>query len=185
MSLPITPETKVGALLEAYPGIEDLLISWVPAFQKLKNPVLRKTVTKIVSLQQAAGVAGISVKDLVQKLRAATGQTGSDAAGSGTQDGAGERPEWLEMPRVIAEIHADTLLEAGEHPIGKVRKFLAEAPPGSLLRLVSSFRPAPLIDAMSRGGAAVYCEPGEGGFNTYFRAGVTPSAAGTPSGTAS
>ncbi len=60
MSLMITPETKVGALLDAYPGIENQLAEWVPAFQKLQNPVLRRTVAKVVSLEQAASVGGIA-----------------------------------------------------------------------------------------------------------------------------
>ena len=52
----ISPKTKVLQLLEAYPALEDLLIDYVPAFRKLKNPVLRNTVAKIATLQQAAAI---------------------------------------------------------------------------------------------------------------------------------
>ena len=49
----ITPKTKVLQLIEAYPHLEDVLIEYVPAFKKLKNPILRNTVAKIATLQQA------------------------------------------------------------------------------------------------------------------------------------
>ena len=39
----VTPKTKIFDLLEAYPELEDLLISMAPEFVKLKNPLLRKT----------------------------------------------------------------------------------------------------------------------------------------------
>ena len=52
----ITPQTKVGELLTAYPELEDLLIEIAPAFKKLRKPVLRRTVAKVTSLAQAARV---------------------------------------------------------------------------------------------------------------------------------
>jgi hypothetical protein len=44
---PILPTTKVGALLDRYPELEDILIGLAPPFKKLKNPLLRKGVAKI------------------------------------------------------------------------------------------------------------------------------------------
>ena len=49
----ISPATKIGKLLEDYPELEELLVGLVPKFAALKNPILRKTVAKITSLQQA------------------------------------------------------------------------------------------------------------------------------------
>ena len=39
--IPITPETKVGEMLEAYPQLEEVLLEISPTFRKLRNPVLR------------------------------------------------------------------------------------------------------------------------------------------------
>jgi hypothetical protein len=57
--LPITPETKIAALLEAYPELEPVLIATAPAFNKLSNPVLRRTIARVTSLRRAAEVAGL------------------------------------------------------------------------------------------------------------------------------
>jgi hypothetical protein len=61
---PILPSTKVAALLERYPELEDVLIGLAPPFKKLKNPLLRKGVAKVASLKHAAAVGGMPVNDL-------------------------------------------------------------------------------------------------------------------------
>ena len=98
MSLAITPETKVGALLEAYPGIDDVLIEWVPAFEKLKNPILRKTVAKVATLQQAARIGGVSTRDMVRKLREATGQSGLEVIQEARRDAVVYRADLSNPP---------------------------------------------------------------------------------------
>jgi hypothetical protein len=81
---PILPSTKVGALLDRYPELEDILIGLAPPFKKLKNPFLRRGVARVASLKHAAAVGGMPVNDLVNKLRAVVGQ---EAVAS--EDGAG------------------------------------------------------------------------------------------------
>jgi len=169
MSLPINPETRVEALIEAYPGVEEVLIGLVPAFVKLKNPILRKTVAKVATLEQAARIGGISARDLIKKLREATGQAGLDVLPSADGFAAGEAPGWLSEDNVRHHIDADSMLETGVHPIGKVRECVAALETGEIVRLTSSFRPAPLIETMQRSGLAVYsAETSPGRHVTYF-----------------
>jgi len=170
MTLPINPQTKVGALLEAYPGIDEVLIGLAPAFAKLKNPVLRKTVAKIATLDQAAKIGGVSARELVTKLREATGHEALEvlddpAAGAAS----GEAPSWLDEKRVYHTIDADAMLETGVHPIGEVRRRAAGLEPGDILKLTSAFRPEPLIATMEQAGIAVYSiETAPGRHATYF-----------------
>ena len=65
--LTITPKTKILDLLADYPELEEVLFDISPAFRQLKNPVLRRTVARVTTLQQAALVGGIRVEDLVKK----------------------------------------------------------------------------------------------------------------------
>lgn len=92
--LVISPKTKVLQLIEAYPQLEDILISHVPTFKKLKNPVLRKTVAKIATLQQAASIGNIEVGDLINILRKEVGQNliSIDFNNSFTTS----KPEWFD-----------------------------------------------------------------------------------------
>ena len=117
----------------------------------------------------------------MQRLRDAARQPrpGQPAAepscGGGCGHGAeapandGPAPGWLAEDRIRVEIDADAMLETGEHPVGKVRQSVANLHAGEIVRLTSSFRPAPLIETMARGGVAVYsAEVAPGRHATYF-----------------
>lgn len=170
MSQPINPETKVGALLEAYPGIDDVLIELAPAFAKLKNPILRKTVAKVATLEQAARIGGLTTRDLVVKLREAAGQPSLDVIDEPTAGtGDGTAPAWLRRECIRETIDADRMLERGIHPLGTVQQSVVSLEEGGIVALTSSFRPEPLIQAMEKGGLAVYSEEtSPGRHTTYF-----------------
>ncbi len=58
----ISPKTKPGELLDAFPQLEDVLIEISPSFAKLKDPTLRKTVDHVATLQQAVVVVGLKME---------------------------------------------------------------------------------------------------------------------------
>ena len=149
---PITPATKVAELLEAYPELEETLIACAPAFRRLRNPVLRRTAARVASLEQAAAVGGMPVRDLVAKLRAAVGQADEVPVVEGPEGGEGPPPAWLDESQVAEVLDAERLLDSGEVPLGRVNAALAVLPAGRLLRVDSSFRPAPLLEALTRQG---------------------------------
>jgi hypothetical protein len=153
----ITPDTKIGALLESYPALEPVLTGMSPAFEKLRNPVLRRTVAKVATLEQAAKMGGVSLAEMVRKLREAAGESG-DAVVAGPTASDAMDSRWLMDCEVTEEIDATAMLERGVHPIGRVRECAARLEPGQAIRLTSPFRPEPLLDTMRRAGLAVYCE---------------------------
>jgi hypothetical protein len=143
----ITPRTKVLQLIEEYPQLEDVLINYVPAFAKLKNPILRKTVARIATLQQAASIANISVDELVNKLRGEVGQDLLSSAGEVTYNQ--EKPAWFSEVKVKGELDAREMLAAGEHPVSQVITDLNAMGQGDIYKLSAPFLPAPLIDKAS------------------------------------
>ncbi|HXK02714.1 MAG TPA: DUF1858 domain-containing protein [Verrucomicrobiae bacterium] len=156
MNLPINPETTVGALLEAYPEAESTLVDLAPAFARLRNPVVRRTVAKVATLEQAAKIGGVSLRTMIRKLRQATGNAGPDLAILETMEAKDDDSAWLAQGRVVEEIDAESMLERGVHPIGKIREAVAALAPGEVVVLRSGFRPEPLIETMRRAGAAVH-----------------------------
>jgi hypothetical protein len=168
MKTAIDPETTVGALLEAYPGAEDVLIGLAPAFARLRNPVVRRTVAKVATLEQAAKIGGVPLRTLIDTLRTFTGQSGADVASVSCEGGESGTPDWVVNGRVVEEVDAGAMLERGVHPIGKVREAVQMLGPGELVRLRAPFRPEPLIDTMRRAGARVYCTAEGESYVTYF-----------------
>jgi hypothetical protein len=143
----ISPKTKVLQLIETWPQLEDVLIGYVPAFSKLKNPVLRKTVAKIATLQQAAAIGNVKVEDLINRLRKEVGQDLlGEASGGGYNT---SRPWWMDEKSVHKEMDAREMLAAGEHPVTQVMADLKQLPAGKIYKLEAPFLPAPLIDKAS------------------------------------
>ena len=143
-TLRITPKTKVLQLIEAYPQLESVLVAMVPAFRKLQNPLLRRTVAKVATLQQAAAVGGLKVEELINRLRREMGQD-LCAEGAGTAYNTA-RPAWFDPTRVTAKLDARPMLEAGEQPVNQAMADLAALAPGAIYELSAPFLPAPLID---------------------------------------
>lgn len=54
----IRPDMRVSEVLEQHPKLLEVLIAASPAFQKLKNPLLRRTMPRLVSVAQAARMGG-------------------------------------------------------------------------------------------------------------------------------
>ena len=173
MSLPITPATKIAEMLDAYPQLEDVLIRQSPHFKALKNPLLRKTVAKVATLERAAQMSGIPVRRLVATLREAVGLPGEPAAADlgpelepATVDAVA--PAWFDEAKVARRIDADDLLAKGEVPLPRVHQAVQELPAGALLCVKSAFRPAPLLEALHKAGHRTYVTTaGAEAFHTY------------------
>jgi hypothetical protein len=144
VQLIITPKTKVLELIEAYPQLEDVLIKYVPAFSKLKNPLLRRTVAKIATLQQAASIGNVKTGDLINLLRNEVGQQLLDASDDTTYNV--RKPTWFKEPLIEKELDIREMLAAGEQPVNQVISDLRDLNAGKIYKLISPFLPAPLID---------------------------------------
>jgi len=145
----ILPETKVAALLSTYPQLEPILIDMAPAFKKLRNPVLRRTVAKMASLRQAAKVGNIDLEILVNHLRSNVGQTALILS---------ERKmlepdiETLKQCPVFQVFDARPILEAGEVPLEQIKSEISNLPKESVFILVTPFEPEPIKDLLSKSG---------------------------------
>lgn len=166
----ITPATKVADLLESWPELEGVLIAQAPAFRRLRNPVLRRTVARVATLEQAAGVGGVPVRELVAALRRAAGMEDAADSDAGSRDGAGPQapPEWLDPQRVTETLDADALLDAGEVPLTVVNARARTLGPLELLRIDSGFRPVPLVEALAKQGYRCFVrDASPGRFETF------------------
>jgi hypothetical protein len=171
----ITPETKVAALLDAYPALEELLISLAPAFARLRNPVLRKTVARVTTLALAASIAGISAREMVTTLRReaglSSGETGPAAAcheSEGPADGV--EPEWFDEDRIRDTIDADAMLESGQVPLASIMGRAAALRAREIVCVSSGFPPAPLVETLRAKGYETWVRRvGDARFETFVR----------------
>ncbi|HJW74285.1 MAG TPA: DUF438 domain-containing protein [Thermoleophilia bacterium] len=104
----ITPQTTVNTLLGEYPFLKDFLVGYNPEFKKLANPVLRRTMGRMATLERAAGMAGVPLEEMQHDIAAEIGRvTGvtpeiQAKAGFTTVDPARQ----AELKAIVKELHA-------------------------------------------------------------------------------
>jgi len=168
--LDITPDTKIGELLKHYPDLENEFLQISPAFAKLRNPILRKTVAKVANLRQAAQIGGVSVAKMISQLREAAGLAiGIDNIQEPVSAPITGQPNWINTSVVVKTLDAREMLENGEHPVTLVLSEIKDLKPGQLYLLLTPFIPAPLIDkAKNQGFSVWYHEENKDLVKTYF-----------------
>ncbi|MDZ7358745.1 MAG: DUF1858 domain-containing protein [candidate division KSB1 bacterium] len=165
----ITPETKVGALLDAYPELEQVLIELAPAFKKLQNPILRKTISKVATLRQVAQIGDVNLGSLINTLRSKVGMAPAEIASETEGLDHSTPPEWLDAKRITQRLDARPIIEAGEQPINRVMNELKDLKENEIYELITPFVPAPLIDLAKKQGFRSWSQQVDGNaFHTFF-----------------
>ena len=164
----ITPKTKVGELLDRYPELEPVLMDLAPAFKKLKNPVLRRTVGRVATLQQAASLGNVPVTEIINTLRSEIGQELYD--GGNIQNGINyDKPEWFDTQKIIVRFDASLLINKGENPMQAIFNQMEQVKQDGIFQLDTPFVPAPIIELITKKGFVHYCiKQGSSRFSTYF-----------------
>ena len=144
----ITPKTKVYDILTTYPQLETELINYIPAFEKLKNPILRKTVAKITNLQQAAEIGDTNVVELVNHLRKQIGQSADDIQTTDEEYNY-SKPAWFDEEKQVSTLDVHQMLAEGDHPVAQVIEDLKKLKHDEIYKVIAPFLPIPLIDKAS------------------------------------
>lgn len=148
---------KVGDLLKHYPELESVLLDMSPAFAKLKNPVLRRTVARVATLGQAAAIGNLKVADLINRLRKAAGfEKSYDYEDSIAVEKS--RPSWFEKSKIAESFDARAMIEKGEQPLTIVIRKLNNLERGDILELITPFYPAPIIDKAGSMGFEIWSD---------------------------
>jgi DUF438 domain-containing protein len=104
----ITPKTTVHTLLKEYPFLLDFLAGYRPEFKKLTNPVLRRTMGRMATLETASQLGDVPLNQLINDVAAEVeARTGlrpgiADAPGVDSVDPA--RLE--ELGAIVRDLHA-------------------------------------------------------------------------------
>jgi TusA-related sulfurtransferase len=164
----ITLDTKIADLLNNYEGMKEILIEINPKFEKLNNPILRRTVAKVAGVKQAAIVGGMEPMELVNQLRVAVGQEpiGQVAKANESKEQA---PDWIAQEPTVS-LNANEILDNDLNPLAETTKALRGMAEGEVMTVVADFQPEPLIDEFAKKGHALYCQQiSDSRFVTYIQ----------------
>ncbi len=156
---------KVSDLLDAYPQLEGTLLELSPAFSKLRNPILRRTVAKVTTLQQAAKVAGVSPILLLETLRQAAGLPIDNSNESIDIDNEQkDKPEWFGEMNITIRFDARPIIESGENPMQEIIRLSKELQNNQIMELTAPFKPVPIMDLLKSKGFEVWYNNGKAYF---------------------
>jgi uncharacterized protein (DUF2249 family) len=161
---------RVSTVLREDESLIDVFVSLSPAFERLRNPAMRRVMSRLVTVEKAARMAGVDADELVDRLNARPPRAGTAPAAEGGGEEEDRRsqasPFGGRVPDRLAAIPASAVVEvdvredlrAGREPFSRIMAARSEVPPGGALRVRAIFEPVPLYSVMERQGLTHHAE---------------------------
>jgi uncharacterized protein (DUF2249 family) len=173
---------RVSTVLARDESLVDVFAELSPAFERLRNPMMRRVMARLVTIDQAARMGGVDAATLLERLNAHSSSTpprpapGSDGSAAVPSTGGvpripafpGNVPEAapslaresIEHPAALARVapeHVVTIdvreeLRAGREPFTIIMAAHRKVPEGGALCVRAIFEPVPLYAVMRRHG---------------------------------
>lgn len=159
---------KISKVLETYPELLETLANSHQAFGKLRNPLIRKVQSKLVTVDQAAGIAGIPAIELLNRLNQAVWFDPIASSESAPEPASAPQPEWVESATIATELDVRPMLNRGEEPFKAINEAARSVPIGEMLSLRSPFDPMPLRDVLAKQGFEAFTQGAGDDWTTLF-----------------
>lgn len=149
----INEHTKISDIINYNPSAIDEIVKLSKHFEKLRIPILRKTLAKRVSIKQASLIGGIKIERFYEVLLP-LGYT-SDLNSSTSISTSDTKP--MNVPSVTNSknkhvLDVRDLLKNNKDPFNLIMRELKSLPDEHTLILINSFEPVPLIDMLTKKG---------------------------------
>lgn len=167
----INAETKISTLLKENPKALEAIIEISSKFSRLRNPVLRKIMAARTSIEAASKIGACSIDDFFKKLQPLGFIVDNAATGKTIEEGPRPIPAFMKNGNrsAVEELDVRPVIEGGNDPYAIIMGKVKQLPNGSILKLVNSFEPLPLIKILSKRGFEYYVEHVDADIvNTFF-----------------
>jgi uncharacterized protein (DUF2249 family) len=157
---PIGPADRVSDVLARDEALVDVFVRHSPHFEKLRNRALRRVMGQLVTVEQAARVAGVGLDTLLRALNDAL----APDSGAATPPRAGSNPapdaqastvplparRPIDVKEVVLDLRDD--MRAGREPFPRIMTAVRELADDQVLRLRTIFEPVPLFAVLAKRG---------------------------------
>jgi TusA-related sulfurtransferase len=175
---------RVADVLARDEALVDVFVAAAPAFERLRNPAMRRVMARLVTVEQAARVAGVDAERLLRSLNDACGAAGTAPAATDVTDAsaasavtdasattrggivaaqeAAHELAALVPPAALAAISPDRVIDLdvrddlrnGDEPFSRIMAARRALAPDGALRLRAIFEPVPLYEVFGKQGLA-------------------------------
>lgn len=149
---------RIHAVLARDERLLDVLVAASPAFEKLRNAAMRRTMARLVTVEQAARIGRVDPSVLLDRLNRAlehpdereavplpTAAAQPDVDPSHVPDALRRIPSAL-----VVECDVREDLRAGREPFHRIMDAARATPDGGLLKVRATFEPAPLYPVLAK-----------------------------------
>lgn len=154
MSTPINATDRVQDVLARDLTLVEVFVAHSPHFAKLRDPDMRHAMARLVTVEQAAQVAGVSSDALVRSLNAALGIDASPPAPREDRPRDAAPPSSRPPGRREVELDMREALRAGQEPFSRIMAAVATLADDDMLHLRAIFEPVPLYAVLGKRGFA-------------------------------
>lgn len=169
----INKEIKISQLLNKYPQTLEVLLRISPHFGKLNNAILRRTLAKRVTVEQAAAIAGVDLLYMLKELNEAIDGNIEDN-NIITEENKMEKPK--EKPEIIKTTEQSKFLtfdvrpiiDSGADPFLQIMEKVKTLKDDEILVIINSFEPAPLYTVLGNKGFDHWTLFEEGVYKVHF-----------------
>lgn len=150
----------IHAVLARDERLLEVLASASPAFEKLRNAAMRRTMARLVSVEQAARIGGVDPCVLLARLNYALEHPEEPLSQSLPEPPAQPAADPDAIPEALRRIPPERVVEcdvrddlrAGIEPFRRIMDAARATPDGGLLKVRAIFEPAPLYPVLARQG---------------------------------
>lgn len=196
-AVPIAAGDRVSDLFQRYPGSEgaliDAFVRHSSHFGALRNPITRRVMTRLVTVEQAAKICSVGVPLLLRDLNRAVGieveggppapEAGPGAPAAAAAPAAPEEHAGRPVPAgEVVELDVRDDLRQGREPFSRIMAAVAALGSDQTLHLHTTFEPVPLFTVMAKRGFTHRAEahtPDDWSV-WFFRTTGEPGAPGSP-----
>lgn len=149
----IDENTKISKIIASNPESIDQIVALSKHFEKLRIPILRKTLASRVTIKQAAKIGGVSVHDFFEKL-APLGFTYDKCQINKIEpsDKIKEHKTGMCFFENIIDLDVREMLRQNKDPFNLIIETLETLPENTTLNIINTFEPVPLINILSKKG---------------------------------
>jgi len=162
----ITAEDTIYDIVSRYPEIKKRLLELSPRYERLNNPVLFETVARFTTVQKAAQMVGIYLREMLYQLNDAIGlgeeylqrekETNSPGIVLTTEQNT-PPPSWWKRKETSPIMDVRDI----PHPFNEIPSKASSLKKGEVLFVMQNFVPFPLLSYLASQGFESYYEKQE------------------------
>jgi len=157
--VPVLATDRVSDVLARDEALLEVFVGHAPHFSKLRNRTMRRVMARLVTVEQAARMAGVPVNGLLTAINDALGVPVADRSATPDEPAQPAAPPEAQAPvqthppdaaLVVLDVRAE--LRAGHEPFSAIMRAVGMMEQDEVLHLRTTFEPVPLFHVLAKRG---------------------------------